>query len=320
MELIFLRHAPYRFVQPGNAEWFHDHGFEQTIIPGAPLELSLRTNKPDSIYEFLECIVLELKLKNVTKFPQVIDEKLISRGFTTIVIQKKGGAPREYRPYSKSLYHTKPVILDAGKSIYESVFVSAGVNGFDLAEPGDYIIRCALQVEGMIIVSAPLNIRISPPTSYAEERIAQDFFSHSVGRVLAFDGSRIYTKGMNVLREVVEALPERRVTRHAKVALGLSLASDKKILNLSADRKKRIDIVKSSPEESKKLLSSALLGDSTEISSTLSHIDYNDYMHSFIDLLENIGDKKSLESATTQLQGCLDRIGAPAKIKAMAKR
>lgn len=118
MELIFLRHAPYRFVQPGNAEWFHDHGFEQAIIPGAPLEFTLRTNQPDSIYEFLECIVLELKLKNVTKFPRVIDEKLLARGSTTIVIQKKGGTPREYRPYSRSLYQNTPVVLDAGESIY----------------------------------------------------------------------------------------------------------------------------------------------------------------------------------------------------------
>lgn len=77
MELIFLRHAPYSFVQPGNAEWFHDHGFEQAIIPEAPWELTLRTNQPDSIYEFLECIVLELKLKNITKFPRVIDEKVL---------------------------------------------------------------------------------------------------------------------------------------------------------------------------------------------------------------------------------------------------
>lgn len=172
----------------------------------------------------------------------------------------------------------------------------------------------------MTIVSAPLNIRILPPTGYEEERIAQDFFSHSVGRVLAFDGSRFHTQGINVLREVAEALPGRRVTCHAKVALGLSLASDKKILRLSSDRKKRIEVVKAAPDESKKLLSSALLGDSGDISSTLSHVDYNDYMHSFIDLLENIGDKMAIETARSQLQECLERIGAPGKIKASAKR
>jgi hypothetical protein len=320
MELIFLRHAPYRFVQPGNAEWFHDHGFEQAIIPGMPLELTLRTNKPDSTYEFLECIVLELKLKNITNFPRIIDEKLLARGITTIFIQKKGGTPREFRPYSRSLYRNKPFVLDAGASIYESVFVSAGVNGFDLAEPGYYKIHCALQVDGMLIVSAPLNIRILPPASFDEERIAQDFFSHSVGRVLAFDGSRFHTQGIDVLREVTTALPERRVTRHAKVALGLSFASDKKLLRFSSDQKKRIDVVKATPDESKKLLSSALLGDSGEISSTLSHVDYNEYMHSLIDLLTSSGDKTAVDTARSQLQECLERIGAPENIKANAKR
>ena len=43
-ELLFMRHAPERFVQMGNADWFDHHGFEQAnVSPGSPFALELRT-------------------------------------------------------------------------------------------------------------------------------------------------------------------------------------------------------------------------------------------------------------------------------------
>jgi hypothetical protein len=41
-ELLFMRHAPARFVQQGNADWFDNHGFEQaklSLEPSLKLEL-----------------------------------------------------------------------------------------------------------------------------------------------------------------------------------------------------------------------------------------------------------------------------------------
>ena len=31
-ELLFIRHAPERFVQMGNAAWFDHHGFEEAAV------------------------------------------------------------------------------------------------------------------------------------------------------------------------------------------------------------------------------------------------------------------------------------------------
>lgn len=320
MELIFLRHAPKQFVQPGNVEWFHNHGFEEDTTTPSKYELSIKTNRQHATYEFLECIVLELKLKNISESYQAIDSKILARGNTTIIIEKQNGTAKKYRPYSKLLYQNIPVILNRGESLYESVFVSAGVNGFDLSEPGDYKIHCALQIEGANIISQPLSIRILPPSNYEEERIAQDFFSHSVGRVLAFDGSHFHTKGIDFLREVSERLPERKVAQHAKVALGMNLATDKKILTFSDRNEKKIKVVKANLKESKEFLESALIGDYNETRSTLSNIDYNDYMHSYIDLLEKTKDAKRKSKALNLLQSCLKSINAPQSVQELAKR
>jgi hypothetical protein len=45
-ELLFLRHAPEKFVQMGNAAWFDHHGFEEAAVPETPtLALELRVNR-----------------------------------------------------------------------------------------------------------------------------------------------------------------------------------------------------------------------------------------------------------------------------------
>lgn len=98
-----------------------------------------------------------------------------------------------------------------GSSFYESLFISAGQNGWDLAEPGNYLIQIALHShdEEQDIISNPLHLRIAPPHGYDEELLAQDFFSEDVGRILTFNGSQILTTANDTLREVAERLGER---------------------------------------------------------------------------------------------------------------
>ena len=45
-ELLFMRHAPARFVQMGNADWFDHHGFEQAEqLPDAAGTLEARSHR-----------------------------------------------------------------------------------------------------------------------------------------------------------------------------------------------------------------------------------------------------------------------------------
>ena len=64
-ELLFMRHAPYRFVEQGNALWFDHHAFQGANISAeGGLQLVVRVNRPRAEFEFLEPMVIELKLKH----------------------------------------------------------------------------------------------------------------------------------------------------------------------------------------------------------------------------------------------------------------
>ena len=224
-ELLFLRHAPFRFVQHGNAVWFDHHGFQSANMQEASaFKFEVRVNRPKAEFEFLEPMVVELKLSNVSTEPRLIPENLLLNNERMTVIIKKDGHPaRQYLPFARLCLEERRTVLGPGQPIYESLFVGAGRNGWDLAEPGNYTIQVALHLDGEDLVSAPLRVRVAPPRSFEEQHLAQDFFSDQVGRVLAFDGSAVLDNATATLREVAERLPDRRVAVHAHIALGNSV-------------------------------------------------------------------------------------------------
>ena len=91
--------------------------------------------------------------------------------------------------------------------MYEALPVFAGLNGWDISEPGVYEIQVAVEVDGQPVMSGPLQLRISPPRSWDEEDVAQEFFSEDVGRTLTFAGTAVLTSANEVLRNTVERLP-----------------------------------------------------------------------------------------------------------------
>ncbi len=105
-ELLFMRHAPGRFVRMGDAAWFDHHGFEQARVQlDAPLSLDLRVNRARPVFEFLEPVVVELKLKNESKLPQIVDENLLTTlDGITIALKRQGSPARQYLPFAQVLH------------------------------------------------------------------------------------------------------------------------------------------------------------------------------------------------------------------------
>jgi hypothetical protein len=57
----------------GDAAWFDHHGFEQApLSPEPKLSLDIRVNRANPSFEFLEPVVAELKLKNISSEPQIL--------------------------------------------------------------------------------------------------------------------------------------------------------------------------------------------------------------------------------------------------------
>jgi len=317
-ELSFMRHAPARFVQMGNADWFDHHGFEQAETSPEPrFRLELRVNRERPTFEFLEPVMVELKLTNVSGEPEVIEGDVLGETDHMIVILKKDGAPaRQWLPFAQYCRKESKSVLEPGQSRYEPLFIGAGRNGWDLAEPGMYTVQLALRLDGEDLVSNPLRVRIAPPRGYDEEYLAQDVFSDEVGRVLAFDGSHVLDQANDVLQEAAGKLADRRLAYHALVALAKPLARNAKVLVLpgkdgpaevesAAEAGGKIKVAKAKPDEARKQLNAALMKKEDVAAETLGHIEYREYVDHFSDWLAASGDAGAAARAQAALYATL---------------
>jgi hypothetical protein len=319
-ELLFMRHAPERFVQHGNANWFDNHGFEQTRKSADPaFRLELRVNRDSPTFEFLEPAVIELKLTNVSGEPQLLEEQLLATAdLMTVAVKREGRAARQYSPFAQNCWSTRKVALAPGESRYESLFIAAGKNGWDVAEPGRYVIQIALHLENEDVISTPLMLRIAPPRGYDEEYYAQDFFTEDVGRVLAFDGTRALDTAIDTLKEGSERFHDRSVALHAKVALGMPLTRNFKELiadpGAPPEEPLKFKGAGVQADEAKHELSQALMERRGEAASTLGHIDYAGYTEHYSQWLAAEGDSGGATRVRKQLVSTLEKRGVKAAV------
>ena len=248
-ELLFLRHAPERLVQMGAEPWFSNHGFEQEAFDQlraaatGPLELEVRVHRETS-FEFLEPVVAELRLKNVSSTPMVVDANALQGDGLAIVVAKDGGETKRWLPFARYCMAPAPQVLQPGDAIYESVFLSAGTGGWLVSEPGTYTVYAVTESEaGAGALSKPLKIVVERPTGTEAERLADDVFTKEVAHTLAFGGSRVLTGANETLQQVAEQLPESRAAVHANSVLGAPMVSDGKVLVTDEDGNEAAEIV-----------------------------------------------------------------------------
>jgi hypothetical protein len=318
-ELLFMRHAPDRIAQRGSADWFDIHGFQQAAIAPQPaLRLELLANRARPVFEFLEPVVLELKLTNLSHQPVPVDESLLDGDDMTVVIKKDGRPARRWAPYARYCRKTTRRLLQPGQSIHQSLFAAAGRNGWDLAEPGRYDVQVALHLRGEDVVSNRLALRIATPRSFEEERLAQDFFSDEVGRILTFDGSRHLGSGNDTLQEVVQRFADGPAARHARVALAHPLARNYKQLTLgegpqrmtsAADAGGRIKLGEAQAEAARAGFGAALMEYPDQAAETLGHVDYKRYVDGFSQWLAGQGDAAGAGACQARLHDTLANRG-----------
>jgi hypothetical protein len=288
-ELVFLRHAPERFVQQGGLRWADHHAFEQVRqdTAGGPLTLTLRANRahdPDGTYRYgmLEPVIAELKLANTSTAPVVVDEHVLSSDELGIVVQRKGATEAHiHRPYVHYCAQRRPVVLQPGEALYDSVVLSSDVEGWQIAEPGTYYVYAALRSAGAggtaaadgaaqgQILAEPLVLRVRRPAGREQELLADDVLTDEVGRVLALGGSRVMDHANGVLKEVVERIPEEPVATHAATCLLRAAAVPGKVLDHGRIRQGVLDL-ETGP------LAERAYGDYDAAAETLGHIRLTD--------------------------------------------
>ena len=122
-ELLFMRHAPERLVEMGNALWFDHHAFSQAeTSPEPKFRLELRVNRPTPDFEFLEPCMLEVKLTNISDEPQLVSERVLQDADRmTVVIKKQGQPARQWQPYARYCHKSRRIVLEPAVSRYEAL-------------------------------------------------------------------------------------------------------------------------------------------------------------------------------------------------------
>ena len=318
-ELLFMRHAPRRFVQMGNADWFDHHGFEDAeLAPSRDFALHIGTDRGTADCEFLEPLVFSVRVTNVSKEPKVVPADLLLDSERLVVIIKKQGKPaRRWAPFARYFQDPEKAVLQPGDSMTESLFASAGLNGWDLAEPGHYSVQMAMEIEGRTVVSNPLYLRVGSPGSRIEEQLAQDVFTEDAGRVMAFDGSMVLASGINAWRELVERLPNSRSAIHARVALAMPKIRNYRVLRIDAAEtamalggEAAFETSRAKQEEGRKELAKALLEDAESSLRTLGREDYTYYCDHFTHWLKRSGGEayaKKVDQMLKKASALLER-------------
>ena len=313
-ELLFLRHAPERFVKMGAEPWFSNHGFETEAFEqlrtaaGGPLELQVRVHR-EPRFEFLEPVVVELRLKNVSSAPTAVDANALDNDGLAVVVAHDGGSTKRWLPLARRCQAPAPRVLQPGEAIYRSLFLSAGTGGWLVSDPGSYTIYAASDLgDENAVFSRPLDIVVDRPASREAERLAGDVFSKDVAHTLAFGGSRVLGTANETLRRVAERLPRSRAAVHATAALGTPMAADGKILTLTAEGKEAVEVRSAAPAQARDLLSAAL-GDIDGAADSLGHIAVTEQTRRLADVMAVHGDTATRANLLDQTADVLARRG-----------
>jgi hypothetical protein len=294
-ELLFMRHAPEKFVQMGNANWYDHNAFRDAkVLPEPTFKLELRSQRQVEgasqlvpRYEFMEPVILEMKLENVSGQTQHIPEKLLTANHHLTLIVKRNDQPaRQIHPYATFCWHGETISLAPREAVYESLFPSVGRGGWGIAEPGRYTIQIAIQIGDEDVVSNALAIEVAPPQHAEDERIAKDFFTDAIGRILTFDGSHVLDRGNAALQEIIGRLPDRKVAIHARLAQASAVMREYKEVDILANRNEMQSATlaggKITTKEPQLDLAKALLHDviqsPAQAAESIGNIDLNYYL------------------------------------------
>ncbi|OJV12649.1 MAG: hypothetical protein BGO21_02575 [Dyadobacter sp. 50-39] len=323
-ELQFMRHAPRRFVQMGNENWFSNHGFEapQPELFTGRYKLEVRPNRENNTYSFLEPVSIELKLTNTSTEPLALDEHLLQDGgHIVLFVQKDSGTVRKWEPLIVRCHQEHKSMLAPGESIYGTHLVSASTSGWLIDEPGFYNIQAGVDMLDEVVMSNVLRVFVAPSTDTEENKIAPDYFTEDVSRALVFDGAPELGKAMDTLKEVADKLPGTPASFHAAKAVAGPMLKQYKRLE-EKDGSLAVVAGKADVDEAVRLQTAALLDEPQKAADTFGHIDYFQSLETLADVLNESGKKAEAKKvmsssiSTMKSRNVLDEVIQQAEAKA----
>jgi hypothetical protein len=221
-----------------------------------------------------------------------------------MLVARNDARARQLHPFLTRCHEPGERIVKPDESMYGIQLVSAATSGWLIDEPGFYCIQAAVDLHGEVVMSNPMRIHVGVPANADEAKLALDYFSEDVGRVLAFDGAPELEAATNTLVHVADRLPGTPAATHALVAVTApSLrryktlkGAERGLLSIAATDLKGID-------EAVKRQTAALTKAPERAADTLGHIDYFSALDRLSCVLAREGDEKQ---ARAILKGSID--------------
>ena len=302
-ELLFLRHAPERYVQMGAEAWFSQHARVARDSTDPPLQLSIRVRK--TMVEHGEPVILELKLKNVSDHGVPVHGNLDpSDGLVEIAITNPKGERRPFLPFDHTRKHVVLRILEPGKeSLYELADVTMGAYGFHFREPGAYRIEASYtNVDGRT-AAAILQLYVRPASSYDAVPAINELFDARIGRVLYVEGTRVHedvNSKIDWIRQWLgSTIGERNpIEAHLKTARFKPMMSPISIIEPASNT---VRTVAEDPGLAVNELQQVLVERAGETADTMGHIWYVKTVKEYADAAERSGQEAKAREACSSL-------------------
>jgi Zn-dependent M28 family amino/carboxypeptidase len=230
-ELLFLRHAPESFVQMGNAAWFDNHGRVSRGSLDRRLKLLLRSNK--EAFRLGEAVFVELRLSNVSREPVKVHENLNpGDGFVELAVTNPRGQRRPFLLIAHTRALVKTKILAPGERLYQGVNLTMGHFGFPFKEPGAYRVEASYTNVDGTTAAAVLQLYVSPPSDFAEQRAVNEMFDARIGRAIYVGGTRVMEDVNEKIDWLCEKLGERSpISHYLQVVRSTPLARPTKLVH-----------------------------------------------------------------------------------------
>jgi hypothetical protein len=241
-ELVHMRHDNRNSVIMGGDGWNVNAGAEappsidvmQPIIENhSGLNFTI---KAKDTYYLGEPVVVELALRlrdlNGKEVHTSLNPNLEQ---TKVAIRKPNGQVVMYEGLADHFALPGTAVLtEENPSIYASTYIGFGRDGFYFDQPGFYSIKAAYRtIEGGVITSPDIKIRVKHPVTETEDAIAALYMGDQAGRLfylLGSDGDHL-EEGNEALRTVIEKYPKHPLSSYAALALGVNASRDFKTVN-----------------------------------------------------------------------------------------
>jgi hypothetical protein len=194
----------------------------------------------------------------------------------------------------------EPSSLDENRpSAYESAYI-----GYDLEQgqifdqPGTYKLRGIYYgLDGSIVLSPLLPLRVRPPVTQADEKVADLFLGDQQGALLFLLGSDSdrLAKGRDAFEQVLDQFGDHRLAVYAQLVKGMNAAREFKKLGTDG----QIEVRKPRPEDAISLLSAVV--DASKAQQGVDNITLNMTLQQKAHTQIEAGDEKGARATINEM-------------------